>query len=172
MKIHLHVVGLALAVAVVGVQVACGGAGPAGPAGPPGSSAPGNDRIAGEWQYVSGPMVSGATIDRISYLELSAAGTGTLFTRSPTGINGCGSVVFAVLSDTTVAATLSDFPDSNSSTVQFYRYALPSPDALALTDAFGNVTSFQRAAGVPASATCPPAPLANAVSLPANQLPG
>ena len=172
MKTHVRVVCVALALAVAGIHVACGGAGPAGPAGPPGSNAPGNDRIAGEWHYVSGPMVAGAAIDRINYLELAAEGSGTLFTSSPTGINGCGSVVFAVLSDTTVAATLPDFPDSNRSTVQFYRYALPSPDALALTDAFGNVTSFQRAAAVPVSATCPPAPLANAVSVPANQQPG
>lgn len=169
MKINVSVLGLAMA--LVGMELACGGAGPVGPVGPPGPGAPGNDQIAGEWHYLSGPMVTGAAIDRINYLELAAEGSGTLFTSSPTGINGCGSVVFAVLSDTTVAATLPDFPDSHRSTVQFYRYARPSPDALALTDAFGNVTSFQRAASVPPSLTCPSAPVANAVSVPANQQP-
>ena len=89
-----------------------GPAGPSGPAGPAGSDgspgqmgsagAPGNggvgdDVVAGHWQYVSGPMVEGASIDTIEYLELGLDGSGTLFTRSPIGINGCGPLTFAVL---------------------------------------------------------------------------
>jgi hypothetical protein len=156
---------------VAAIGVGCGGsAGPPGASGPPGSSVPGNDRIAGHWQYVSGPLIAGATIDRISYLDLAVEGSGALFTRSASnGINGCGSVVFAVLSDTIVAASLPDFPAQNSVATQFYRYALPSSNMLTLTDAFGNATTFQRATAIPSSVMCPPVPSATPIAIQDNQ---
>ena len=48
-----------------------------------GPSGPRNDKVAGHWQYVSGPMVVGAAVDNLSYLELTASGAGTLYTNSP-----------------------------------------------------------------------------------------
>lgn len=168
MKTDASIISLALALAWVGV----GCSGPMGPAGPAGTSSPGNDRITGHWQYVSGPMVVGATIDQITYLDLNATGSGTLLTHSPNNaINGCGSLVFSVLNEGVVAAILPDFPDQSRATTQFYEYALPSSNELKLTDAFGNVTTFHRATAIPTSATCSPAPVATPVALPQNQAP-
>ena len=175
-KTHTNVSIIALATALIGVGAGCSGSagapGSAGAAGAAGAGIPGNDRIAGHWQYVSGPMVAGATIDKINYLDLAANGSGTLLTSSPTnGINGCGSLVFSVLSETIVAASLPDFPSDEGVSTQFYEYAMPSQNALTLTDAFGNVTTFQRASSIPQSATCAPAPLGSPLVIPDNKQP-
>ena len=144
----------------------------AGCSGSSGTSEPQNDKIAGHWQFVSGPMVVGASIDKINYLELTPSGAGTLYTNSLNdGINGCGSVAFAVLSDTTVAFDLPDFPDASNVATQFYQYAQPSADHLTLTDVFGNVTTFQRTASIPNSAICPSSTTASPIVFPANQQP-
>ena len=172
-KMKTNVSIIALALSLVGVGVGCSGSpGSAGAAGAAGAGAPGNDRVAGHWQYVSGPMVAGANIDKINYLDLAVNGSGMLFTSSLTnGINGCGSIVFSVLSETVVAASIPDFPDDNGVATQFYEYALTSQNALTLTDAFGNATTFQRASSIPQSATCPPAPAGTPMLIPDNQQP-
>jgi hypothetical protein len=167
---------ITLSLALVGVGVGCSGSpgsgGAAGAAGPAGTSVPGNERVAGHWQYVSGPMVAGANIDKINYLDLAANGSGMLFTSSRTnGINGCGSIVFSVLSETVVAASIPDFPDDSGVATQFYEYALPSPNALTLTDAFGNATTFQRANSIPQSAMCPAVQAGTPLAIPDNQQP-
>jgi hypothetical protein len=176
-KMKTNVAIIALALALVGVGAGCSGSagtpGAAGAAGTAGAGAPSNDRIAGHWQYVSGPMVAGSSIDKINYLDLAANGSGILFTSSSTnGINGCGAIVFSVLSETVVAASLPDFPDDNGITTQFYEYAMSSPNALTLTDAFGDATVFQRANSIPQSAMCPSAPAGAPLVIPDNQRPG
>src|SRR4051794_12901833 len=79
--------------------------------GPPGSAGsdsvrPGNDRVSGGWQYVSGPLVTGAKIDAIRYANLVVDGTGTVFVTSPGGIKGCAPVTFAVLDESVVAVDI------------------------------------------------------------------
>ena len=133
-----------------------------------GPSGPRNDKVAGHWQYVSGPMVVGAAVDNLSYPELTASGAGTLYTNSPKGhgINGCGAISFAALSDTIVAFNIPDFPDDRGVVTQFYQYALPNADGLTLTDSLGNVTTYKRATQIPASVTCQPVPVATPIAIP------
>ncbi len=119
-----------------------------------GSGAVSNDVVAGHWQWVSGPMVTGAALDSLQYLELAADGSGTLYEQAPYGFNGCNALTFAVLDDTVVAMNLPDLA-ADGATEQFYRYALPAQDTLTLTDSYGLVTAYQRTAAIPAQATCP-----------------
>nr|HEX4312773.1 hypothetical protein [Kofleriaceae bacterium] len=161
-----------------GAPGSAGAPGPQGSAGEPGSDGamgsqgsngpvggqPANSVIAGHWQYVSGPLIQALSFDTIEALDLSADATGTLFERSPFGINGCARLTFAVLNDQVAELDVPDLPFFNGP--QIVGYALPDPDTLQLTDSDANVTTFTREDAIPDDVTCPAATIGAAVALP------
>src|SRR2546430_1438252 len=82
---------LAVAAATsVALASACGGGG--------GASGPKESALAGAWQWTSGPLVAGIPWGTIRYLQLDAAGSGTLLSSTPSqSLPYCLPLLYAVL---------------------------------------------------------------------------
>jgi hypothetical protein len=112
-----------------------------------------NERVAGIWQWQSGPLVPGAELGDFGYLELTRSGQGTLYTKSAGGVVGCPGFIYAVLDDRTLTLQLPIIVREGDSSIQYYSYDATG-DTLTVTDQPGNATIFHRATAVPAASQC------------------
>jgi len=114
-----------------------------------------NSRVAGHWQYQTGVLVPGADLGILTWLDIDKSGAASVFSKAPLhGTLGCAAAVVAVLNDTVLSISTPSVY-GNGGTVTYFVYAVAG-DTLTLTDADQNVTTFTKAASIPAADQCTP----------------
>lgn len=137
---------LLLVFPALALAAACGGGG--------GGGGPSDGAIAGDWQYVSGPIFQHPgtyPLDlAVDYLSFAKDGTGTVFGSLPSGVHGCAGVLFSVINKSTVAIDAPEIDDGS----RLFRWSKPDGNTLVLTDDLGNESTFTLAASIPAASQC------------------
>ncbi|HVO29633.1 MAG TPA: hypothetical protein VMV18_02815 [bacterium] len=123
-------------------------------------------KVAGHWQYQSGPLLNGAQLGTVTWLDADKSGAATILAKAPLhGTIGCASAVIAVLNDTVLSLqTPTVFGNVGNTT--YFLYAVTA-DTLTLTDADQNVTTFKKAASIPAADQCTALTSSAVITIPA-----